>query len=240
MFGILKENVLNKLEETYTNKGEKEFKKEFYSFIKLIKENKNLKEFYEVYDLFKQVNFNSEETAKEFIEESVKYLKSFNKNDFALLEKILESRERKPLYPETIEYKLDQLVFNENINLQDRAIFKVNLIKQIVNKDNQKVDYKQTIDTLYTKINENVSKLNEDQAKVLDLFIENDNKKINNYYQNLINETAELVDQKVIKTENVDVAKKLLEVKVRLNNLKSEVPTVSEIEKIISLKESFS
>lgn len=239
MFGILKENVLTKLEETYANKGEKDFKKEFYSFIKVIKENKNLKEFYEVYDLFKQVNFNNEETAKEFVEESIKYLKSFNKTDFALLEQILESRDKKPLYPESIEYKLDQLVFNENINLHDKAVHKVNLIKQIVNRENQKVEYKQTLDKLYTRINENVSKLNEDQAKVLDLFIENDSKKINNFYQNLINETAELVDKKVIQTENVDVAKKLLEVKVRLNNLKSETPTVAEIDKIIALKESF-
>jgi hypothetical protein len=240
MFGILKENVLNKLEETYANKGEKEFKKDFYSFIKIIKENKNLKEFYDVYDLFKQVNFIDELTAKEFIEESVKYLKGFNKNNFTLLEQILESRERKTLNPDSIEYKLDQLVFNENISLQDKAIFKVNLIKQIVNKNNQKTDQKQTIDKLYTKINESVSKLNEEQTKVLDLFIENDNKKINGYYQNLITETTELVDQKIIKSDNVDIAKKLLEVKVKLNNLKSETPSVSEIEKIISLKESFS
>jgi len=239
MFGILKENVLNKLEETYANKGEKDFKKEFYSFIKVIKENKNLKEFYEVYDLFKQVNFNNDDTAKEFVEESIKYLKSFNNTNFALLEQILESRDKKPLHPESIEYKLDQLVFNENINLQTKAVCKVNLIKQIVNKENQKVEYKQTLEKLYTRINENVSKLNEYQVKVLDLFIENDTNKINNFYYNLINETTELVDTKIIKTENVDVAKKLLEVKVRLYNLKYETPTVAEIEKIISLKESF-
>ena len=93
---------------------------------------------------------------------------------------------------------------------------------------------------VFSLINENVSKLNETQTKVLDLFIENDNKKINEYYQNLITETTELVDQKVIKSDNVDVAKRLLEVKIKLNNLKSETPSVSEIEKIVSLKESFS
>jgi hypothetical protein len=240
MFGVLKENVLNKLEETYANKGEKEFKKDFYSFIKVIKENKNLKEFYEVYDLFKQVNFLDEQTAKEFIEESVKYLKGFNKNNFGLLEQILGGKEKKTLNPDSVEYKLDQLVFNENINLQDKVVIKVNLMKQIVNKNNEKIDYQQTINQLYSKINENVSKLNETQTKVLDLFIENDNKKINEYYQNLITETTELVDQKVIKSDNVDVAKRLLEVKIKLNNLKSETPSVSEIEKIVSLKESFS
>ena len=239
MFGILKENVLNKLEETYANKGEKDFKKEFYSFIKIIKENKDLKEFYEVYDLFKQVNFTDEDTAKEFVEESIKYLKTFNKGNFKLLEQILESKLEKQLHPNSIEYKLDQLVFNENINLQDKAIYKVNLIKQIVNKDKQTTDYKETIGKLYSNINETVSKLNENQTKVLDLFIENDMSKINHYYKNLIEETTELIDKNIVKCENLDVAKKLLEVKVRLYGLKTETPTITEIEKIISLKESF-
>ena len=37
----------------------------------------------------------------------------------------------------------------------------------------------------------------------------------------------------------MDVIKKLIEVKKRLDNLKSESPSIAEIEKIIALKESF-
>jgi hypothetical protein len=55
----------------------------------------------------------------------------------------------------------------------------------------------------------------------------------------LIEETTELIDKNIVKCENLDVAKKLLEVKVRLYGLKTETPTITEIEKIISLKESF-
>jgi len=79
MFGTLKENILKNLEETYTTDDEKVFKKEFHKFIKLIKENKSLKEYYEVYDLFNQVNFDDQTIAREFVEESIAYLKTFDK-----------------------------------------------------------------------------------------------------------------------------------------------------------------
>jgi len=117
MFGILKENVLNKLEKTYNDNGETVFKKEFNHYIKTIKENKDLKEFYDVYDLFNQVNFDDEAIAKEFVDESINYLKQFNPDVVKLLEGMLSSEEKlNPLYEESIEYKLDQLVFNENLS----------------------------------------------------------------------------------------------------------------------------
>ena len=106
MFGSLKENVLSKLEKTYNDKGEKVFKKEFNQYIKTIKENKNLKEFYEVYDLFNQVNFDNELVAKEFIDESINYLKQFDKNDVKMLESMLESGRVMPLHKESIEFNL--------------------------------------------------------------------------------------------------------------------------------------
>jgi hypothetical protein len=70
------------------------------------------------------------------------------------------------------------------------------------------------------------------------LFIENDTNKINDFYQNLINNTETIVEGKILNTENSDVIKKLVEVKKRLNSLKAENPTIIEIEKIINLKES--
>ena len=70
------------------------------------------------------------------------------------------------------------------------------------------------------------------------MFIENDTNKINDFYQNLINNTETIVEGKILNTENSDVIKKLVEVKKRLNSLKAENPTIIEIEKIINLKES--
>lgn len=240
MFGILKENILNKLEKTYNDKGEKVFKKQFNEYIKTIKGNKNLKEFYEVYDLFNLVNFDDEVIAKEFVEESITYLKQFDRSDIKKLEPILESEQIIPIHESSIEYKLDQLVFNENINLKDKAILKVNLIKQITNRETTKTNHQEAFNRLHNKINENVSKLTENQIEILNLFIENDNQKINQFYSNLIDEVTNIVENNIIKSENGEVIKKLVEVKKKLNTLKLDKPNIDEVEKIISLKESLS
>ena len=237
MFGTIKESILSKLEKTYASGDETSFKKEFNRYIRTIKENKDLKEFYEVYDLFKQVNFDDSDIAKEFVEESINYLKQYDKAQVDKLANLNESIEK--LDESTIEFKLDQLIFNENVSLKDKAKYKVELVKQITNKENKKIDYKSSFETLHTKINENVSKLNETQAMVLDLFIENDSQKIKNFYTDLISETENIVENKILASENLEVVKKLIEVKQRLNTLKSETPNIVEIEKIISLKESF-
>lgn len=237
MFGTIKENILNKLEKTYTEGGESVFKKEFNHYIRTIKENKDLKEFYEVYDLFKQVNFDDTDVAKEFIEESINYLKTFDKTQVDKLSGLVDTIEN--INENTIEYKLDQIVFNENISLKDKAQLKVDLIRQITKKENTEINYKDSFDTLHTKINENVSKLNEEQTKALELFIENDGEKINAFYSELITSTEAIVENKIVDTENSEVIKKLVEVKRRLNTLKVEKPNIVEIEKIIALKESF-
>jgi hypothetical protein len=237
MFGVIKENILGKLEKTYTDGDVTSFKKEFNRYIKTIKENKDLKEFYEVYDLFKQVNFDDIDIAKEFVEESISYLKQFNKSEVDKLTELTESLHK--LNEKTIEFKLDQLIFNENISLKEKAQYKVELIKQITKKENTKIDYKDSFEALHKKINENVSKLNTEQTQALELFIENDVNKINDFYQNLINDTETIVENKILNSENSEVVKKLVEVKKRLNSLKEENPTIIEIEKIINLKESF-
>ena len=237
MFGAINESVLNNLEKIYLEEGDEIFKKEFNKYIKTIKENKDLKEFYGVYDLFKQANFDDESIAKEFVEESINYLKSFDKTQITKLGYIEESASTNN--DASIEYKLDQLIFNEGINLKDKATLKVKLIKQITKKDKEAINYKSKFKVLHEKINENVSKLNDTESKILELFVENDNEKINNFYLNLINETTESVDNKILNAEDSNTIKKLVEVKQKLTKLKNQTPTIQQIESIVTLKESF-
>ena len=237
MFGAINESVLNNLEKIYLEEGDEIFKKEFNKYIKTIKENKDLKEFYGVYDLFKQADFDDESIAKEFVEESINYLKSFDKTQITKLGYIEESTSTNN--DASIEYKLDQLIFNEGINLKDKATLKVKLIKQITKKDKEAINYKSKFKVLHEKINENVSKLNDTESKILELFVENDNEKINNFYLNLINETTESVDNKILNAEDSNTIKKLVEVKQKLTKLKNQTPTIQQIESIVTLKESF-
>jgi hypothetical protein len=167
------------------------------------------------------------------------FLKQFDKSEVKILESILETEQLKPIHQDSIEFKLDHLIFNENLNLKDKAIYKIDLIKQITNRSTTKVNHQEAFGVLHDKINENVSKLNETQMEVLDLFVENDNQKINNFYGNLISEVETIVENNIINTDSSEVIKRLVEVKKKLNQLKSQTPNINEVEKIISLKESF-
>ena len=56
MFGQLKESVLTNLEKEYAQNGETKFKKQFAKYVKVLKENKSLKEFNEIYQKCEQIS----------------------------------------------------------------------------------------------------------------------------------------------------------------------------------------
>lgn len=237
MFGAIKESIFNDLEQTSLNENEKVFKKKFNAFFNVLKENKELKEFYEIYKLFEEVNFDDSDIAKEFVEESLKYLDKFDKKQINKLKTLTENVVK--LNENSTQHYLDQLLFNENLSIKDRVIIKTNLTKSITNRIREKANYVELIDKMQTKINENLTKLNEQEKEILELFVEQDQEKISKFYQNLIKETEEIVENKILEAPALDVVKKLVEVKKRLNDLKQEQPTISEIEKISVLKNSF-
>lgn len=239
MFSTIKENILNKLEKTYKESGEAAFKSQFSSFVKILKENKDLKEFYEIYDLFSNVNFEDDATAREFVEEGINRLKQLDKSQIEKLKEITEGTlmEEK----RSMGYRLDQLIFNENINLKDKTLNKMSLIKHLTTNTPKttRSDYKEVLSNLDKRINDKVTKLTNEQTEILDMFIENDSERINTYYTTLINETEQLVENKILIAENGDVVKRLVEVKRKLKSLKDGKPEILDIEDIIELKESF-
>jgi hypothetical protein len=236
MFGTIKENILTNLEKTHNESGVNEFKKEFNVFLKTIVENEDLKEIYNTYDLFNQVNFSDKEIAREYVEESLVYLKSFDKNSLNPLKKLVT--ELKNINKNTIEYKLDQLIFNENLSIKDKAKYKVDLVNLITNKSNVTNNLKESFNQLHDNIVNKVQKLDTEQTKVLDLFIENDSNKIGGYYTELIESTQTIVENLIVESEDTIVIKKLIEVKKRLVNLSNQTPNISEIEKVLELKQS--
>jgi hypothetical protein len=235
MFGVLNEALLNTLESAYLKLNEGHFKKQFNKYVRTILENKTIKEFYNIYGQFKNIKFDNELIATHFLDESLKYLNQFDKNEIKLLTTLIEG----DVDVEVDDYidSLDQLIFNENLNVYDRAEHKVKLIKHLTtNKEKQNSE--DNFNSLHKKVNNKIDTLNTNQKKVVELFIENDNQKIKDFYLNLIEETRALIDNKTIETDDVNVIKKLTEVNVRLRELKNEPPLIEEIEKIIELKES--
>jgi hypothetical protein len=236
MFGLLKENIINNLEQVYVENGEKDFKKQFHKFISIIKESKDLKKMYNLYETINEVEFNDEAIAKEFVEESIIYLKKLDRSKINLIEGMADIKSQLP--KDSRGYYLDQLVFNENISIKNKVECKVNLIRSLVKEQNNKIDFTQYITTAETKLNEKLNSLTEEQQKVVQLLAENDTESINSYYSSLINEAQSLIDDRIIEAENkTDTVKKLIEAKKKLKSLSTEV-TPGNIELILDLKGS--
>ena len=236
MFGQLKESILSDLEKTYQEKGEKDFKKSFAKYVKVLKENNVLREFNEVYNLLNTMRFENEEIAKEFVEESIVHLKSF---DLTKVDALKGLTENVTIVNNTINESIDQLIFNKKISLVDKVKHKTNLVKHLTRADENVVSLKESIDKINESLADKISKLNEEQVKVLNLFAENDESAINNYYTTLIESTQGMVEETINKADDIIVVKKLLEVRSKLNEMKDQKPSLDVIDNVLDLKKSF-
>lgn len=236
MFGQLKESILSNLEKTYNDNGENDFKKSFTKYVKVLKENNTLREFNEVYDLLNTMRFEDEVVAKEFVEESIAHLKSF---DLSVVDKLKSLTENIVSIEGTVNESIDQLVFNKKLSLVDKVTHKTNLIKNLVRAEKSVESLTESIDKINNSLTDKISKLNEEQVKVLNLFAENDQSSINDYYTTLVESTQTMVEETINKTDDILIIKKLLEVRVKLNEMKNEKPTLEVIDGIIDLKKSF-
>jgi len=236
MFGQLKESVLNNLEKEYTLNGESKFKKEFAKYVKVLKENKSLKEFNETYDLLNNMRFDNEIIAKEFVEESINHLKSLNHSETDKLQSLVENVVS---IDGTINNSIDQLVFNKNLSVLEKVKHKANLINHLLRPEIKVENVTESIGVITDRLNNKISKLNEEQIKVLNLFAENDESKINSYYEHLIKDTSALVENTINNADDIIIVKKLLEVRSRLNEMKEQKPSLDLIDDIIDLKKSF-
>jgi hypothetical protein len=236
MFGQLKESILSDLEKTYQEKGEKDFKKSFAKYVKVLKENNVLREFNEVYNLLNTMRFENEEIAKEFVEESIVHLKSFDLTKVNALKSLTENV---TMVNNTINESIDQLIFNKKISLVDKIKHKTNLIKHLTRVDENVLSLKESIDKINESLADKISKLNEEQVKVLNLFAENDESAINKYYTTLIESTQSVVEETINKADDIIIVKKLLEVRSKLNEMKNQKPSLDVIDNVLDLKKSF-
>jgi hypothetical protein len=236
MFGQLKESILSNLEKTYKDNGEKDFKKSFAKYVKVLKENNTLREFNEVYDLLNTMKFEDEVIAKEFVEESITHLKSF---DLSAVDKLKSLTENTVSIEGTVNESIDQLVFNKKLSLVDKVAHKTNLVKHLVRVEKSMESLTESIEKINTSLTDKISKLNEEQVKVLNLFAENDESAINNYYTSLVESAQVMVENTINESDDIIVVKKLLEVRTKLNEMKNEKPSLETIDNIIDLKKSF-
>lgn len=234
MFGLIKESVFDKLEAIHESGNETEFKQGFNEYFTKIKSDKDLRDIYEIYDLFTHVSFEDKELANQFIEESLNFLNSCDKSKINLLNEKYKDI-ISTLDENSVEYILDKLIF-EKTSIKDKVLYKSKLSKMLVGEVKDKSEITHIIENKQSKIEENVSKLSDPEKNILDLFVENDKQKIDNFYKTIISEAETLVENKITYEENSDVIKKLIEVKKKINLMKKESPDITKVENILNLK----
>lgn len=231
MFGQLKENILHNLD--LAKDTPKLLKTKFAVFTKTLKESKDLKQFYNIYDIVESAQFANEAIAKEFLDECLIVLGSLNKTE---VDKLKDLAEGVNVKTSPKAQALDQLLFNENLNLREKYDQKMLLIKHLTKITEKKVDYKEMVQSLDKKVNSQVSKMTNEQREALDLFIENDESKLNTYYKTLVESTIDSLENKILATESVEENRTLIQVRKKLKLMESEKPSIDNVDTIIELK----
>jgi hypothetical protein len=234
MFGQLRENILLNLESS--KKSPAELKAKFASFTTTLKESKELYTLYQIYEMVETAKFENQAIAKEFLDECLNRCevvkdKMRGKDGFAPLRPLAEGQTAK-LSP--ITKALDAILF-ENLNTKEKYDQKAALIKSLTDKT-QKPDFKEMITTLDKKVTTQVGKLTTEQKEALEVFMENDQAKQQKYFTTLVESTIEAVEEKILATESVETNRKLIEVKKRLQQLKSQSPNIEAVDSILELK----
>jgi hypothetical protein len=223
-FGKLKNKMLMKLIESFS-KNEKD---EMKDILGLLKENKDFKELYLLYDEIEDKTFDDKEMAESYVNE----LSSVLKNKSIDVEGLYETLEKRfkeddvDLYESNIHSMLDSLLENDNIlNIDKKVTAKKGLIDHLLSKKSKKEEPK-----IFTE-NENM----------LHAVLTNN---FNSQYSNLLNEEDKnelkgilLMSEKEIELEtknlkesiNTKISELLNESKVdsemvkKLNQVKDEV-----------------
>ena len=236
MFGKLKESVLTNLESTMKDKGEKDFKSKFAEYIKVLKENDTLRSYNEAYNLLNESKFDDELTAKIFLDESINRLKEL---DVSSTKALMDLTEEVVSIEGTVNHSIDELVFSKDLSIVETVEHRVKLINNLVKGGVDMNKLNEEIESLSKNLSGKISKLNEEQVKVLNLFSENDESKVKEYYDELISETNTLVNQAITESEDIVVIKKLLSVNTKLNEMSKEKPTLESMDNILDLKKTF-
>jgi hypothetical protein len=245
-FGLLKEQVLTHLQEKYTD-DKKLFQEGLTKFVKTLKKSKVLTELFTEYDKLLKAHYDDEYFAKEYLEETVNYLRTLKltAQDLALL----ESLERSNLTIDKMDpyvRALDTLVFANRKNIKERLEAKQLLTKKMVTENliTAHIDprFKGVFfEILQKKVKNRLSQLNEQELLAIEAFAGHDAEQILANYIRLIDDNVSAIEEQVTKIPATDPTyPKLQQVKDTLIEMKKESqPSLGNLERLLVLKEGF-
>lgn len=205
--GLIKESVY----ETYIkNDNDKPLRK----FISLLKENKSMQEQYNFYDLISNVHYSDSKVAAKVLEENLEYFQN-NKPNFDFISEFKDVNTEVSVSKQKL-YENLQILLENNKKTQKRIKKYHQAFNDVVNylseSKEEQINESEEVTTEVLEFTERFindkykDKLNENQLRVLNLLIENNDKDIYKEYvylknlaKNKLNEDLEKGDNNLIK-----------------------------------------
>ncbi len=247
-FGHIKDTFHNILSESILTKNG-EGKKIFKEYIKVLKEDSNLKREYLIYKNLTTKKFNSESDAKDYIKENINLLKSNNPSKgLKKLNTILGSRdiikENEEIYSHINTLRNTKKTPNSLEKIQKSInFFKERMLKEeiVVETEYETTGVPPSILTklAVNKFNSKYENITEEEKNIIKNVLNGNDGDKKETYINLKNECVDIIDSRLNENSDLDLKDKLLKVKDKLLRMtfnKETFPT--DIDNIYNLKNS--
>lgn len=242
-FGLLKEQILVNLEKKYSDDRQL-FQENVKKFVKTLKQSRVLTEMFQLYNELMQSHFDDPSYAKDYITEVVNYLRTLKITDHD--RQLLESLERADLKVADCDpyvIALDTLVFGSKKNIKERLEAQQFLTQKLVTEQKAVVDPKLRgvfLDILKKKIQSRLGNLSESELKALTAFAEGDQEALLANYIHLVDDNISAIEEQISQHGgSPDTFAKLRQAKERLAEMRDAQPTLTNLEKLLVLKEGF-
>jgi hypothetical protein len=225
-FGYYKNNIDSILENSFTNGDE--FKRNLSVVMGAMKYSRVLREFFTLYNEIDSKNFKTEEESKEYLNESIGYLKTNRdklKKALPILNKIVEDRKElctKKINP--IYENIDNIVFNNTIvNLEKISKSKKFLGESMVglNQPASKIKNPKILSHVLSKKygEEYNTELTETQQKILKNTLLMTEDTLTNEFTNIKEITLNKINSILKESKDDNLSIKLVEVKNEISGL---------------------
>lgn len=224
-FGNIKDTFNDILSNALLNKDKKD-KKLFSKYVNTLKEDTNLKNEYLIYKNLTSVKFKNETEARYFINENIQLLKNNDSSKgIKKLKSLLGDRgislNNSELYEHINVLRNTEKTPETLIKIQESLNYLIdNMLKEVIVEESEfeTVDVPPSVLTKIAtnKFNLKYQDISENEKEIIKTILNGDDIEKKEVYDNLKIECIDIIDKKLIESNDLDMKDKLLKVKDKL------------------------
>ena len=248
-FGSIRTHINKILSDAYINESA-EGKDIFKKYIKLLKEDTNLRDLFFLHKNLEDTTLSTETAAIEFIKENINFIKQTDEESLVTSVNKVDSLVDTEIDGTVLHDAIHTLVFTERtleklpkLHRAMEVVTKHIVTEKSTNKlttdaECKPVNSDKLIEIAVGKYNTKYSELSETERNIIRLSLL-DNEVKETSFEDLVKENIGTIDTKLIDHDEMDVREKLKQTKDKLNTMKYNEDTfVDDMFKLSTLKES--